>query len=109
MPSIALKEIRKARGLKQSELAEKIGIAPSAIGHYETGARKIDPNKLTMLAQVLGVSTDEILGVKPVDIEESKKAVHGNSRTAQIQEIFDKLGRVDQRAILKQAKGLLKD
>lgn len=54
------------------------------------------------------MTTDEILGDKPVEFEETKKAEHGNSRTAQIQEVFEKLKPADQRAILKHAKGLVR-
>jgi len=32
-----LKEIRKARGLNQYELADKIGVVQSAINHWESG------------------------------------------------------------------------
>lgn len=107
MKTNMLKEIRTARGIKQTELAAMVGVTQSAIGHYERGLRAIESQKLIALANALGVTTDEILGVKPVEFEETKKAVHGNSRTAQIQEVFEKLKPADQRAILKQAKGLV--
>jgi transcriptional regulator with XRE-family HTH domain len=106
--TIMLKTIRQAKGLKQAELAKLIGVTQSAIAHYEKGTRPIESPKLTALANALGASTDEILGFKPVEMEDTKKAVHGNSRTAQIQELFVKLKPIDQRALLKQAKALAK-
>lgn len=109
MNSIKLREIRKARGLNQTELAAMIGVTQSAIGHYERGIRTIEAQKLTVLAKILEVSTDEILGIKPVAIQEKKKAVHGNSRTAQIQEVFEKLKPAKQRQVLGHAKALLKE
>ncbi|MCY1292458.1 helix-turn-helix protein [compost metagenome] len=35
----ALRNLRKAGGVTQRELAEKVGLTQAAIGHYETGRR----------------------------------------------------------------------
>lgn len=59
-----LTALRKARGLTQVQLAEKIGSTQRAVSRYETIADRAPAPVLAKLAPVLGVSTDELLGVK---------------------------------------------
>ena len=56
--------LRKARGLTQVQLAERIGSTQRAVSRYETIADRAPAPVLARLAQALGVSTDELLGVK---------------------------------------------
>ena len=49
---INIKEIRKACGLTQKELAIKLGIADSTLAHYETGIRKITLEMFLKLLEV---------------------------------------------------------
>lgn len=53
---------REYRGLTQGELAERAGLQPSAISHFETGARKPSFDNLRLLADTLDVTTDYLLG-----------------------------------------------
>lgn len=57
-----LRSAREYRGLSQGELAEKAGLQPSAISHFETGARKPSFDNLRLLADTLDVTTDYLLG-----------------------------------------------
>ncbi|PIR39562.1 MAG: XRE family transcriptional regulator [Alphaproteobacteria bacterium CG11_big_fil_rev_8_21_14_0_20_39_49] len=58
-----LKYVRgKVRGLSQGELAEKTGLKPSAISHFETGGRKASFDNLRKLANALDVTIDYLLG-----------------------------------------------
>jgi transcriptional regulator with XRE-family HTH domain len=57
-----LRAAREYRGLSQSQLAEKAGLQPSAISHFETGARKPSFDNLRLLADTLDVTTDYLLG-----------------------------------------------
>lgn len=59
-----LTALRKARGLTQVQLAEKIDSTQRAVSRYETVADRAPAPVLARLAQALGVSTDELLGVK---------------------------------------------
>lgn len=52
---------RRAQGLSQSELADKLNISPSAIGMYEQGRREPSCDILIALSRVLGVSVDYLL------------------------------------------------
>jgi transcriptional regulator with XRE-family HTH domain len=58
--------IRKERGLSQTELAARIGIIQTLISDYERDRRRLHAEMVIRLAQALHVSTDELLGVKPV-------------------------------------------
>jgi transcriptional regulator with XRE-family HTH domain len=57
-----LKAARELRGLNQDQLAERSGLQPSAVSHFETGGRKPSFDNLKRLADALGVSTDYLLG-----------------------------------------------
>lgn len=57
-----LREVRLEHGKKQSEIAELLGIVPSAYSMMETGQREINSSKLITLAKYYGCSTDELLG-----------------------------------------------
>ncbi|MDP9974561.1 transcriptional regulator with XRE-family HTH domain [Variovorax paradoxus] len=57
-----LRTAREYRGLNQAELATKAGLQPSAISHFETGARKPSFDNLHLLADALDVTIDYLLG-----------------------------------------------
>ena len=57
-----LKCAREYRGLTQGELAERAGLQPSAISHFETGTRKPSFDNLRLLADTLDITTDYLLG-----------------------------------------------
>lgn len=57
-----LKELRKAKGVTQKDVAEFLGVTSVAYGHYETERRSLTPDKLSKLADYFGVTVDDILG-----------------------------------------------
>ena len=62
-----IRKTRKARGLSQEQLAEKIGISTTHISHIETGNTKLSLPVFVNLAKVLEVRTDELIyDVKPI-------------------------------------------
>ena len=52
---------RKRAGLSQEALAEKIGISRQAISKWETGEAVPEINKLILLSETFGVTTDWLL------------------------------------------------
>lgn len=52
---------RKALGMTQEELADKSGLDPSYISKIETGQAKISLPSLVEIANILGLSADELL------------------------------------------------
>lgn len=61
---IRISELRKARNMTQMELADKMGISFQAVSNWERGNSMPDISKLPELAQLFGVTVDEILGEK---------------------------------------------
>lgn len=56
-----IRELRKRAGLKQSELAEQLGISTSAVGMYENN-RRVPPRQILLrLSELFQVSTDYLL------------------------------------------------
>ena len=56
-----IRKIRKAHGLSQEELAEKIGISTTHMSHIETGNTKLSLPVLVSIASVLEVQTNDLL------------------------------------------------
>lgn len=57
-----LKQLRKSRKMKQTELADLIGVSNKTISHWEKGKRKIKSDKLGQLADHFNVSIPYLLG-----------------------------------------------
>jgi len=53
---------REARGLNQTELAQRAGLQPAAIGHFERNRRKPSFANVRALAKALNISSDYLLG-----------------------------------------------
>lgn len=60
--SVRLKELRKEHGYTQKELAKLLGVSASSIGMYEQGRREPENSLLTKLCEVLGTTTDYLIG-----------------------------------------------
>ena len=56
-----IKEIRKEKGIKQKELAEKIGVDVSVLSRYENGGITPSRDRLQKIAEVLEVTIDKLL------------------------------------------------
>ena len=56
-----IRKIRKAHGLSQEELAERIDISTTHMSHIETGNTKLSLPVLVDIAAALEVRTDDLL------------------------------------------------
>lgn len=63
-----LRAWREFRGLKQAELAEKVGTSESVISLLEKGRRKLSPKWLRMLAPALDTTPGFILDHDPNEL-----------------------------------------
>ncbi|MGG2466823.1 helix-turn-helix domain-containing protein [Paraclostridium bifermentans] len=57
-----LKSLRKALGLTQKELGDKLNVSGRVIGYYESNDRFPDKETLTNIADFFDVSVDYLLG-----------------------------------------------
>ena len=62
-------ELRKDRGLKQKDLATQLNVAVSTVSNYETDSHEPDLENLCKIADLLGVSTDYLLGRTDIKID----------------------------------------
>ena len=90
---------RQARGFTQIQLAKASGSTQRAISYYETEAEFPPGSMLITLAHVLGVTTDELLGVKP-----AKLNGNGHTGTRRLWKRFQRMASLpekDQRAVIR--------
>lgn len=104
--------LRKARNLTQVQLAEAIGSTQRAISYYENHADYPPALVLSDLAQAVGVTTDELLGVQAsVKVARGKKAMDGDDvETRRVWKKFQQLlllPEKDQRAVIRLVNSLV--
>lgn len=58
-----IRAFRKLKGLTQLQLSEKVAISISVIGSIERGTREPDERILVRIADELGVTIEELIGV----------------------------------------------
>ena len=76
-------ELRKQHGMTQLELAEKMGVTDKAVSKWERDLSCPDINSIPNLAEILGVSVEDLMQVK-------KEAEAPVSKVAEIMEIAPK-------------------
>lgn len=89
-----LRTARTKRQLSQEDLARRAKLQPSAISHFETGARKPSFDNLRRLADALEVTTDFLLG-RVDEMEETAQADrlhrHLGELSAADRDVFDNI------------------
>ncbi len=90
------KRVRKQRqliGLTQQELAERIGVSTSFVGHVERGTRKASLETLVALSNALGVGVDYLLAgsLQSSPDEENPSGAMDPNRRLVIREILSTL------------------
>jgi len=90
------KRVRKQRqliGLTQQELAERIGVSTSFVGHVERGTRKASLETLVALSNALGVGVDYLLAgsLQSSPDEENPSTTMDPNRRMVIREILTTL------------------
>lgn len=61
-----IQHLRKAEGLSQEELADKVGVSRQAVSKWESGQSTPELDKVVMMSDLFKVTTDYILkGVEP--------------------------------------------
>jgi transcriptional regulator with XRE-family HTH domain len=98
-----LREIRRRRGLTQTEVAEQLGIDQTLVSNYERGAARLHGALVAGFAKALRVSADEILATKQPSTRDSPV----NGRLLRRLQRIEELPRADQKAVLKFLGALL--
>lgn len=57
-----IRKMRKSKGLTQQDLGDHLQLAKSTISQYETGTNEPDAKTMSRLADLLGCTTDYLLG-----------------------------------------------
>ena len=89
-----LKKFRKQKGYTQVKLAKRINYGYTAIANYESGRNEPSLDTLIELSYILGVTTDELLGVPPRSDEQhdiSNLAKHLQKLTPEQYEIANSI------------------
>ena len=80
---------RQKRNITQAELAELLKVTPQAVSRWEMGVSYPDIAMVPKISEILRVSADELLGIKPSD----ENRENGDNNTVlnqdQVDSIFD--------------------
>ncbi len=60
-----IRMLREAKGLSQRTVADRIGVTPGSVAQWELGMKNLSLRNLIALADLLGCTTDQILGREP--------------------------------------------
>jgi transcriptional regulator with XRE-family HTH domain len=94
-----LAAIRKARGFTQRDLALRVGISNRMIAYYEAQTTRPPADKLTDIAKVLKITTDQLLGTAAISVEAPQ-----NSRLWKRLKVVDKLPPKAQKKVVELAE-----
>jgi transcriptional regulator with XRE-family HTH domain len=67
-----LKKFRQDKGIRQVELAEKLGVPQSFVSKYESGDRRLDILELRQVCDAIGISLQEFIQELENSLNEAK-------------------------------------
>jgi len=98
--------LRTARGYTQMSLAKALGTTQRVISYYETKGELPTPDFLVALVRTLGVTADELLGLKPSKVEHRKE----DPKRRRLWKRFQRMASLperDQRAVVRLINSLV--
>ncbi len=81
-------ERRKAQGITQIQMAEALGVSQQTINSYEVARRRVPVSALPILARLLKVSADELLG------EQAKQTNGKRGPASKLQQQIERVGQL---------------
>ncbi len=98
-----LKKLREKKGILQNDVAKALGINSSTYAYYERGEHSPSPEMLCKLADIFGVTVDEILG------RTSEPGIFDNARIEQpeIVQLYERMTPEEQNNLVNYARGLI--
>jgi transcriptional regulator with XRE-family HTH domain len=67
-----LRKFRKDKGIRQVELAQKLGVPQSFISKYESGDRRLDILELRQVCDAIGISLQKFIQELENSLNEAK-------------------------------------
>jgi len=98
---------RVAAGLSQAQVAEALGVTQPSYADWERRSVALKPEYLPKLAEMLGVSVDELVGKAAAKRGMAAKAAAPAGRARQVFDAVLKLPRKQQAKVLEMAEGFL--
>ncbi|MBE5795798.1 MAG: helix-turn-helix transcriptional regulator [Clostridiales bacterium] len=86
-----IRTLRTASGLTQAELAERVGISASFLGHIERGTRVLSVDTLAALCAALSATPNDLLGMAHAALAAQLPARVTVSVPALLQDVADLL------------------
>ena len=65
--------LRKEKGMTQKEIADRLGITDKAVSKWERDVAYPDTGTIPKLAEILGVTVEELMNAKSVPATDNKK------------------------------------
>jgi transcriptional regulator with XRE-family HTH domain len=81
-----ISELRRAKGLTQQQLAEKLGVSGQSVSKWENDVCAPDVGQFPLLAELFGVSIDRLYGFRLSDGEEVRTLVDKADRCETLKE-----------------------
>ena len=95
-------QLRKEQGITQVQLAEWLNVSQQTVNAYEVGRRRMAVSALPVIAKLLGVSLEELIG------EPLKPSKRGPTPKLQQQmERINQLPKAQQKFVIKMLEGVL--
>lgn len=84
-----ISDLRKAKGLTQLELANKIGLKRTTLADYESNRSRIFSEIITRISIALEVSSDRVLGLKEQDQAQEAISLRYTKRIKEIESLSE--------------------
>lgn len=96
-------KLRKERKIKQKEIAAMLNVAVSTVSNYETDSHEPDLQNLCRLADILGVSTDYLLGRTDIQTDYSvfSETVYHSITKADVIHLMENFSKEDRAYLAK--------
>lgn len=76
-----IQKLRKAKGISQEQFADVVGVSRQAVSKWESEQSIPDLEKVILMSDYFGVTTDYILkGIEPTENNETKAGVNSAIR-----------------------------
>lgn len=96
-------QLRKDQGMSQRAMADGLGIAQQTYAHYEVGRIRMPVSLLPQIAQMFGVTSDDLLGRKMAAAGKRGPA----SKLQQQIERLSQLPKAKQKVVIEMLDGVL--